>query len=274
MTRRGRWPCGALVAALAFGAGGGIGVAAGQERKDAPAIADNSFLLEEAYNQEPGVVQHISAFLRPRGAGTWVYAFTQEWPLFGQTSQLSFTVPVERAGRTGLRDIAVNYRYQLAGTETRVSVAPRLSVLLPTGDEAKGLGTGAAGLQVNLPVSVTLAPRVVTHWNAGATLTPDANSPLGDEATTTEYNLGASVIWLARSTFNVLVEVVWSRGETVTGPGATARAEALFVNPGVRWAHNFPSGLQIVPGIAFPIGVGQSRGEDALFLYLSFEHPF
>ncbi len=258
--------------ALTFGTG--AGVAAGQERKEAPAIADNSFLLEEAYNQEPGVVQHISAFFRARGAGTWAYSFTQEWPLFGQRSQLSFTLPVERAGRTGLSDVAVNYRYQLAGTETRVSVAPRLSVLLPTGDEAQGLGAGAAGLQVNLPVSVTLAPRVATHWNAGATLTPDAKSALGDEATTTEVNLGASVIWLARSTFNVLVEVVWSRSQAVTGPGRTARAEALFVNPGVRWAHNFANGLQIVPGLAFPIGVGQSRGEDALFLYLSFEHPF
>jgi hypothetical protein len=29
-----------------------------------------------------------------------------------------------------------------------------------------------------------------------------------------------------------------------------------------------------VPGIALPIGVGASRGEKAVFLYLSFEHPF
>ena len=30
-----------------------------------PPIADNSFLIEEAYNQDPGVVQHISTFSRP-----------------------------------------------------------------------------------------------------------------------------------------------------------------------------------------------------------------
>jgi len=29
-----------------------------------------------------------------------------------------------------------------------------------------------------------------------------------------------------------------------------------------------------VPGIAFPIGVGPSAGDDAVLLYLSFEHPF
>ena len=34
------------------------------------------------------------------------------------------------------------------------------------------------------------------------------------------------------------------------------------------------SGLQVVPGIAFPIGVGPSHGQRALFLYLSLEHSF
>ena len=34
------------------------------------------------------------------------------------------------------------------------------------------------------------------------------------------------------------------------------------------------SGLQIVPGIAFRIGVGPSGGQHALFLYLSLEHSF
>jgi hypothetical protein len=36
----------------------------------------------------------------------------------------------------------------------------------------------------------------------------------------------------------------------------------------------FASGLQIAPGVAVPIGVGPSRGERSLFVYLSFEHPF
>mgnify|MGYP003416988619 CR=1 FL=1 len=32
--------------------------------------------------------------------------------------------------------------------------------------------------------------------------------------------------------------------------------------------------LQIVPGISVPIGIGPSRGETAIFFYLSLEHPF
>jgi hypothetical protein len=252
------------------------GVALAQE--PAPAIADNSFLLEEAYNQEPGVVQHINAFQLFRGADSWAYTFTQEWPLFGQHHQLSYTLPIQRthdgpATATGLGDVAVNYRYQLAGAEG-LSVAPRLSLLLPTGRSKSDLGTGALGVQANLPVSVVVADRLVTHWNAGATVTSSAKNAVGDRATTAAYNVGASVVWLAQPVFNVLLELVWTRDETVTGPGRTAASDGLSISPGIRWAHNFSSGLQIVPGIAFPTGVGPGARTHAVFLYLSFEHPF
>src|SRR5262249_41909917 len=65
----------------------------------AEGIQDNSFLVEEAYNQEAGVVQHIfnAQWSVDRHSGSedrmWNFAFTQEWPLFGQTHQLSYTVP-------------------------------------------------------------------------------------------------------------------------------------------------------------------------------------
>jgi hypothetical protein len=50
--------------------------------------------------------------------------------------------------------------------------------------------------------------------------------------------------------------------------------DALFVSPGIRWAWNFRSGLQVVPGLAVPLGVGPSSGRHGIFFYLSFEHPF
>lgn len=61
-------------------------------------IADNSLLIEEAYHQAPGVVQPIfTAFysLDSEGADSrnWNLALTQEWPLFSQKHQLSYTVP-------------------------------------------------------------------------------------------------------------------------------------------------------------------------------------
>lgn len=250
-------------------------VSAASAQNAAPPIADNSFLLEEAYNQEKGVIQHISAFQRSWGSATWGYSFVQEWPAGGQRSQLSYTIPLLRAGpgATGVGDVLLNYRIQAAGTDGPVSVSPRLSLVLPTGDEVQGFGSGALGAQVNLPVSATLAPKLVTHWNAGATFIPSARNAIGQRAATTSLNLGVSAIWLMRSNLNFMLETAWTRTEFVIGAGQTQAVEGWLLNPGVRWAHNFKSGLQIVPGIAFPIGIGPSNGDNGLFLYLSVEHP-
>lgn len=240
-----------------------------------PPIADNSFLVEEAYNQEPGVVQHISTFTRARGGG-WGVGFTQEWPLRSQSHQLSFTVPVADAGTVaGLGDVALNYRFQIGGRDgSHTAFAPRLSVVLPTGAADKGLGAGAPGLQVNLPLSRMLSDVLVAHSNAGMTLTPSARDELGNHATTRAYGLGQSLIWLARPTFNVMLEGVWSQAEVVAGDGRTRTERSMLVSPGIRGALNFASGLQVVPGLAFPIGVGPGRGERGVLAYLSFEHPF
>jgi len=239
-------------------------------------VQDNSFLIEEAYNQESGVVQHISTFARPSGGDAWAYSFTQEWPLGGIRHQLSYTIPVQReGGGTGLGDVALNYRHQLLGNPEAATVfAPRLSLLLPTGAHEEGRGAGAVGLQTNLPLSLVLAPRLVTHWNAGATLTPSAKSPLGEEATTTSFNLGASAIWLLHPSFNLMMEALWLSTASVASAGQTVRDESLLLNPGIRGAFNLANDLQIVPGLAYTFGLGPDADEDALFVYLSFEHPF
>lgn len=241
----------------------------------ARAIQDNSFLLEEAYNQEPGVVQHMSAFQRSR-SGDWTYTFTQEWPVSGQNHQFSYALPVQRIKpHTGLADIELNYRYQMLGDgDAAVAAAPRLSLILPSGDERKNLGSGGAGLEISLPVSVVHSSRLTTHWNAGVTVTPSARNAEGAKGRTTDYDLGQSFVWTLRPDFNLLLETVWSSEQSVEGPGVRTRNRSVFVSPGVRWAYNFESGLQIVPGVAVPIGVGPSRHDYALFLYLSFEHPF
>jgi len=46
----------------------------------------------------------------------------------------------------------------------------------------------------------------------------------------------------------------------------------FFVSPGVRWAYVLKNSLIVSPGVAVPIGIGQSRGENGIFFYLSFEH--
>lgn len=151
-----------------------FGLAYSEESKK---IQDNSFLIEEAYNQEAGVVQHIQTFQYLTKSKSWLYTFTQEWPVPKQTHQLSYTIPIahphEDGTSTGFGDIALNYRYQLV-LEEHIAVAPRLSLILPTGSYKKGLGNGAVGYQTNIPVSIELNDKWVTHWNTGATFTPRA----------------------------------------------------------------------------------------------------
>jgi hypothetical protein len=243
-------------------------------------IQDNSFLIEEAYNQDPGYVQHINAFSRYASSGDWLYTFTQEWPLGGVKHQLSYTLPVqdvnsELAAAVGLGDVALNYRYQAVGDSgTKVAFAPRLSLLVPTGKWSDGLGTGGVGLQLNLPLSWVWSSRVVTHWNAGITHTFSAHDETGEEAGTNALNLGQSFVWLAGRRVNLLLETVYVHSQDVVSQGSTDTSGALYVSPGIRWSYDFKNGLQIVPGIAFPIGLGPSRGEHGFLLYLSFEHPF
>ncbi|MEO8200081.1 MAG: transporter [Gemmatimonadota bacterium] len=242
-------------------------------------IEDNSFLVEEAYDQERGVVQHINTFSRSAG-DSWLYTFTQEWPLFGRRNQLSYTIPIARSGsaagnKAGLGDIALNYRYQLVGLNGGpVAISPRLTLLLPTGDETTGHGAGGAGLNAALPLSVLLAPQFVAHFNAGLTVTPRAKNVVGERARTRGYNLGGSVIFLAAPSLNLMVEAVWLSSEEVLGVKTTSRREQYFVSPGVRYAVTTRGGLQIVPGVAYTVGIGPSRDDNSLFFYLSLEHRF
>lgn len=246
---------------------------------DVAHIEDNSFLVEEAYNQEYGVVQHIQTFTRFWESKDWVYSFTQEWPLNpAPRNQLSYTltgVHVEGSpgNGDGLGDTALNYRYQLFRTE-KLAFSPRVSVLLPTGDSRLGRGAGGTGVQFMLPFSAVLHPKLVSHWNVGATLIPNAKNAAGDKAGVHGYNFGQSFIYLAHPRFNVMLETVFNSSEEVMSAKQTRRENSAFVSPGVRWAYNFKNGLQIVPGVGVPIGVGVSQGEKGVIFYLSFEHPF
>ena len=248
---------------------------------DSPKIQDNSFLVEEAYNQEFGVVQHIQNFQRYWNSKDWIYTFTQEWPVDASPRhQLSYTLAALHAGDqpssgAGFGDVILNYRYQLLGNgEAEVAFAPRFSVLLSTGDYRLGRGAGGTGIQGLLPLSVVFNRKLVTHWNAGTTIIPNTRNAAGETGTTFGYNFGQSVVWLAHPRFNVLLETLFNRSQQVTAAKTTQWTSDFLVSPGIRWAYNFKNGLQIVPGIAMPFGVGPSSGEKGVFVYLSFEHPY
>jgi hypothetical protein len=229
------------------------------------AIADNSFLIEEAYNQEPGVVQHISTFFRPGSAGASDYSFTQEWPVGGQRHQLSYTLPyLFREEAAGLGDVLLNYRYQLSDGERGTAISPRVSLVLPT---RRALAEGFAGMQVNLPVSRRWSAGLVTHLNLGAT-----QLVRGGASDLRGYNLGASVIGLLKPRLNLLVEAVAIWADSNDGE-RVVRQRQFVLSPGVRGAIDI-GGLQIVPGVALPLTRSERRTHVGVFAYLSLEHAF
>jgi len=130
----------------------------------AKGIQDNSFLVEEAYNQEAGVVQHILNVLMTSKAGQkeTSTSFTQEWPIFSQHHQFSYTVPhtfVE--GEHGFEDIRLNYRFQaLMEAEQNPAFAPRFTLVVPIGDADKGFGHDRLGYEINLPFSKIVGDRI------------------------------------------------------------------------------------------------------------------
>lgn len=246
-----------------------------QGGEDVAKIKDNLFLLEEAYNQEPGVIQHIQ--LLQMGSGGWLYAFAEEWPAPSELHQLSlsFTAMHQDGGdAVEIGDLLVNYRLQALGLggEGSVAMAPRVSVVVPTGDYQTGAGRGALGFQFNLPVSIDLHRYWVTHLNAGFTVTPGARSVSGDRETTFDTTGGAALVFLPVTWANALVELVHTTSEAVVPGGGKARGSAFIVNPGLRFAIDFDSGLQIVPGICAPIEIADGQTEVSGFGYLSFEH--
>ena len=232
-------------------------------------------MIEEAYNQEDGVVQHIQTFLLTEG-GSWAYSFTQEWPVPTQKHQFSYTIPYLRVDDaedpTGFGSVLFNYRYQ-AVLEGPIAFSPRISLITPTGDHEEWLGSDAWGMQGNLPLSVELADRWVTHWNLGATFITDAKGLDGSRADITGFNYGVGFIYMVNDNFNLMLELAGNTIETVGDGGRIETEGFFFINPGVRFAIDFESGLQIVPGLSFPIGVGPSEGDFGVFCYLSFEHP-
>lgn len=266
-----RRPLAALLAALVLGP-----LSARAEEALEP-LMDNSFLLEEAYNQEPGVVQNIFTFQRDKASKSWVASYTNEWPAPTMTHQLSYTLVLAKdgapGGATALSDVYLNYRWQAVapGEGGKVAVSPRLSAIVPTGGKDTGTGYRGFGVQAALPVSVELAPWLVSHVNLGATWVPS-----GKEGDRRAEHLavfgGQSLVWLATPRFNVLTEVVWSSSDVRSG-GLTSREQQLTVSPGVRYGIDLGE-TQVVVGVAAPLGVGPSAGDKAVFGYLSVELPY
>jgi hypothetical protein len=261
------------------------GFAAGDQPIDV--IEDNSFLIEEAYNQEAGVVQHIFAAAynndsRRRG---WTFNFTQEWPVFSQDHQFSYSVPsyhyIDGVDRIyGIGDILLNYRYQaLEEGDLKPAFAPRFSLIVPTGSRRRGTGDNVVGYQWNLPFSKKLASRLAVHANLGLTYLPHVRSQLDSSQLSpphslVSYNLGGSAIFALASRFHLMLEWLGNFENSINDSGRATRAFKPTLSPGFRAAVVNEEKLQVVLGAAMPIGLNRKADNFGTFLYLSIEHNF
>jgi hypothetical protein len=251
----------------------GPALAADSAEPLAKGIQDNSFLIEEAYNQDANTVQHIKT-LRRQGRD-WAYSFTQEWPVHSQTHQLSYSVPYmwlrgDLGSVQGFGDVMLNYRYQaLTEASTLPAFAPRVSLILPTRERDRDTGNESFGYQVNLPVSKIVSDRVTLHGNAGLTHFFDVASHH-----TTSYNLGASVVYALSRETNLLFETVAEWDESIGAAGTPDTELAVTILPGVRHAFNLPGEAQVVVGAGVPITFSGGSVDYGVFLYLSLEHKF
>jgi DtxR family Mn-dependent transcriptional regulator len=231
-------------------------------------ITDNSFLIEEAFNQEAGVFQNI--FNATRLGGFWLPTFTQEWPLASQTHQFSYTLQwYSGAGEAGWRSTLINYRYQaLTEGPGRPAFSPRVSVILPTGEpEING------GLQFNLPFSKQTGD---IYWHANAGLSwLRADHPFTDTSETIGLEssfFGGSAIYRLRPMLNLMMESLIQFEEFPDVEG-TARETAFTLSPGVRGGWNIGD-HQLILGVAVPITWVSGEVDRGGFVYVSYELPF
>ena len=264
----------------------------GQTDEEPAHIRDNAFLVEEAFNQEPGVVQHIFNWIQVWDSTAtgrtrdFVATYTMELPLGSQAHQFSFTVqsldgfekpdgsPPEHQG--GIGDTFLNYRYQLLADDDFLWCAPRFSLIVPTGDERFGLGNGEVGYQLNLPVS-RYGERFDAHFNAGYTITPGVSAhpalPL-IEHDLQGFNLGGSTFWKPRVNLHLFVEALALWSDEIDDFGGRTNVSQVFVNPGARYAVCQFEEVEWVLGVSVPVGLTADTPNIGVFAYMSVEHAF
>jgi DtxR family Mn-dependent transcriptional regulator len=242
-------------------------------------ITDNSFLVEEAFNQEKGVFQNIFGAMRSNGG--WTSTFTQEWPIGSQTHQFSYTTAFLNDGdHAGIGDTLVNYRYQaMVEGPGRPAFSPRLSLVLPSGDSDDGLGQGSWGLQANLPFSKRRGDWYL-HWNAGVTWLADATQTfrVANDRSLVRHDhlvapfLAGSAIYRLRPMFNLMLESVILFDESLDVVG-TDRTTTFTLSPGFRGGWNIGE-KQVIAGFALPVSWTEEEADTGVFLYFSYELPF
>jgi hypothetical protein len=256
-------------------------------------IRDNGFLVEEAFNQEKNEIQHIFNWIPqwnrvgPVHGAEFVFAYTIDIPLGSQKHELSFMSPLVggyenlpnglQRSAGGLGDTMINYRYQLLASDDFLWCTPRATVIVPTGDNDRRLGTGTVGYEFYLPIS-RYGKRFDWHFNIGYTYFPTLPGAvpaglLDLENSLQGYGVGGTVLWKPRYDLHFFLETLALGNVNFDDDGRYRRNyNQLLLNPGLRYGVVRLPTVEWVVGASIPIGLTQATPDVGLFLYLSLEH--
>ncbi len=244
-------------------------------------IEDNSFLLSEGYNQDPGVVQVIQGFQWAPSSQDWSHFAAIEVPIVTEKHQLTLQTSLLHAGTAStpveFGDLMLNYQYWLI-SEGSVYLAPRVGFYLPTGSYQRSAGSGTLGVMTGISFTANFSEKLAHHWSADVVVYPLSRATDGSSATTLDATLATSIVWRPLWFFNLLTEVLLVSDQSPTPGSGSTRAWNGILNPGTRFLIRFGKKRpwEIVPGVSVPLVWSIAGGSVTLgvFGYLSVEGPW
>lgn len=249
-----------------------------QQSIEEDGMDDNSFLMDQGTVQTRGTVEHIFYIIAyPTSPKDAYLNWIEEWG-FAERHDAGFTIPVtifEQSG-DGLGDIFLDYRYHLIKEKT-LNIAPRFSLILPTGSVRKNLGYDSVGFQNNWAISLYWNRHFATHWNIGTTLLPYAKELFPDGGSARKFlanfNFGISNAWMVNHHLNLVLEFVSNLGSEINNNRNINLFGQYILNPGISTNVDFKS-ISIIPGVSIPLTWKRDNFQPGIYFYLSLQHPF
>jgi hypothetical protein len=219
-------------------------------------FADRTFFVEEAFAATDDATRHALQF----GDESLTYALTQEWIAGGGAHHVSCSAPFaySRHDQLELGDVSLHYRRQVE--RGRASIAPRLSITLPTARDEDAPRGHSPGIELNVPLSIIHTDRMASHWSVGLSSAAGAGT---DSAIGTARG---GIVWVMRPGVAAVVEVAHDTASRVSD------RRTLF-SPGIRVAVPLSGGTVIAPGIALPLDVADRFRNDGVIVHATLLLP-
>jgi hypothetical protein len=248
-------------------------IAASGEEGEKRALIEEFLTAEPSYVQLKGEIEFSSAFDYRRPAGAWSvpvlfeYGITDRIEAEIETSYLS--VPGDGSHTGGMGDVELGLHYALRPEVEEVAVILGADVGLPTGDEAKGLGSGETDVEFFAIAGMKLG-RAELHMTGLLELEEEAEPALNAAAVYPYRDLRITL------EANVLPDGGGAKGRVV-GPGGAQTPGAklnegfwVVVTPGL---FHRPS-PEVEYGIGMPIGLTRAAPDWGVIARLTVEFEF